>query len=329
MNDHDGWTLGHGLGLQLVRSGERVFFGHGGAMPGFLAMLLGRRRRESAPRSLTNASTPGAAVEEVRLELAEKALELYAAEPEPWRPEAEPPPEIAELLGTWWDGGDAVRLLVGGRPAARPPGGERHAAARLRLRGRRRRPVPRRRGPRARRAPPRRPRRRTGRSRSCTGRPTRSPGSPATFVLASAGLVEDQRRADVGDDAAPRRASCSTGPGASSAAARIAAPPMTAISTCAERERERVDRQERSATAGIRKTATWALEESAISVASLTWPRCETIDRAAVLRGVADDGDDHRCDEEVAQVQLLGEDLDRADEDLGDERGRDRREPRG
>ena len=37
MVDDGAWSLGWGLGLALYRSGERVFVGHGGAMPGFLA----------------------------------------------------------------------------------------------------------------------------------------------------------------------------------------------------------------------------------------------------------------------------------------------------
>ena len=54
-------------------------------------------------------------------ELAEKALELYPAEPEPWRPEAEPPPEVAELLGIWWtEGTPFVFWWEGGRLRARP-----------------------------------------------------------------------------------------------------------------------------------------------------------------------------------------------------------------
>ena len=48
---------------------------------------------------VTNASTPAAAVEEITVELAERALEIYAAEEEPWRAEAEPPPEVAERVG--------------------------------------------------------------------------------------------------------------------------------------------------------------------------------------------------------------------------------------
>lgn len=105
MADPDEWTVGHGLGLQLVRSGDRVLFGHGGAMPGFLAMLLGRRKEGIGAAVLTNASTPGAAVETICLQLAEKALDLYEAPRKQWHAEAEPPAVVAELLGTWWTEG--------------------------------------------------------------------------------------------------------------------------------------------------------------------------------------------------------------------------------
>jgi hypothetical protein len=121
MDDPDAWTLGHGLGLQLFRLRDRVFFGHGGAMPGFLAMLLGRRREGVGAALVTNASTPAAAVEEITGELAEKVLELYAAAQETWRPEALPPPEVAELLGIWWtEGVPFVFWWESGRLHARP-----------------------------------------------------------------------------------------------------------------------------------------------------------------------------------------------------------------
>ena len=47
MVDEERWTLGWGLGLELYRRDERVFVGHGGAMPGFLAGLV--VHRASAP----------------------------------------------------------------------------------------------------------------------------------------------------------------------------------------------------------------------------------------------------------------------------------------
>jgi CubicO group peptidase (beta-lactamase class C family) len=129
MDDPDAWTLGHGLGLQLARRGDRVYFGHGGAMPGFLAMLLGRRPEGIGAALVTNASTPSAAVEEITGELAEKALELYVAEQERWRPEAKPPPEVAELLGIWWtEGIPFVFWWEDGRLRARPTESEKPRA---------------------------------------------------------------------------------------------------------------------------------------------------------------------------------------------------------
>ncbi len=125
MDDLDGWRLGHGLGLQLVRKGDRVLFGHGGAMPGFLAMLLGRRSEGIGAAVVTNASTPGAAVETICLGLVEKALELLPPEPAAWRPEPEPPAEVAELLGTWWtEGTPFVFWWEGEKLRARPADSE-------------------------------------------------------------------------------------------------------------------------------------------------------------------------------------------------------------
>jgi hypothetical protein len=126
MDDPEAWTLGHGLGLQLVRKGDRVFFGHGGAMPGFLAMLLGCRREGIGAAVVTNASTPSVAVETICLELVERALELWPAPADEWQPEAEPPPDVTELLGTWWtEGIPFVFWWEGARLRARPQGDER------------------------------------------------------------------------------------------------------------------------------------------------------------------------------------------------------------
>ena len=75
----------------------------------------------------------------------------------------------------------------------------------------------------------------------------------------------------------------------------------------------------------MRNTATWAPDESAISAASLHLAAVRDDDRPAVLGGVADDRHDHGGDEEVREVRLLRERLDRADEDLRDQRGDHRR----
>ena len=90
----------------LHRRGERILYGHDGAMPGFLASLVCSRSKDIQACVMTNGSTPGAQVVELALRLAERAIELHPREPEEWRAHDEPPDEIAELLGVWWSEGD-------------------------------------------------------------------------------------------------------------------------------------------------------------------------------------------------------------------------------
>jgi CubicO group peptidase (beta-lactamase class C family) len=108
MSDQDHWLLAHGLGLMLHRRGERVLYGHDGAMPGFLASLVCSRESDVQASVLTNASTPSGEVTELAFRLAEKAIELNPREPELWRAHDRPPDEIAELLGVWWSEGNQV-----------------------------------------------------------------------------------------------------------------------------------------------------------------------------------------------------------------------------
>ena len=56
MVDEAGWTLGWGLGVGLYRRGERVYVGHGGAMPGFLAALCVHRPERTGAVVLVNTS---------------------------------------------------------------------------------------------------------------------------------------------------------------------------------------------------------------------------------------------------------------------------------
>jgi len=125
MVDQKRWALGWGLGLQLVRKGDRVYAGHGGAMPGFLAFLCISREDGIGAVALTNASA-GPSPDVLALELAEAAVEALPADPEPWRPDGGAPPGIEPLLGRWWTEGHELvfrwrkgRLeaqLVGGPP---------------------------------------------------------------------------------------------------------------------------------------------------------------------------------------------------------------------
>ena len=101
----DVWTLGWGLGLELISHDDRIFGGHTGAMPGFLAGLFVNRETKTGAAVLTNAGTR-AATRGIALELACAAIELWPPEIEPWRPASPPPPEIAAILGRWWSEGD-------------------------------------------------------------------------------------------------------------------------------------------------------------------------------------------------------------------------------
>jgi hypothetical protein len=105
MADPDRWLLAWGLGLMLHRRGERILYGHDGAMPGFLASLICSHEEDVQAAVLTNATTPAIPVTELVLTLAERAIELHPREPELWRGEDAPPPEIQALLGVWWSEG--------------------------------------------------------------------------------------------------------------------------------------------------------------------------------------------------------------------------------
>jgi CubicO group peptidase (beta-lactamase class C family) len=98
------WALGWGLGLELFRDGERIYSGHGGAMPGFLASLVVAREDGIGAVALANSSAL-AFVDALSLKLAGKAAELAPRDPEEWRVAEPPPPEVADILGNWWGEG--------------------------------------------------------------------------------------------------------------------------------------------------------------------------------------------------------------------------------
>jgi CubicO group peptidase (beta-lactamase class C family) len=125
MVDHAGWSLGWGLGLELYRKGDRVYVGHGGAMPGFLAGVGIHRPERTGAAVLCN-TTAGAAPEKLALDLAEAALDELPRAPGTWRPDEGAPDEVVALLGPWWSDGSELVLtwkvgrlrleLIGGPP---------------------------------------------------------------------------------------------------------------------------------------------------------------------------------------------------------------------
>jgi hypothetical protein len=114
MVDADAWTSAWGLGLELVRRGDRVLAGHGGAMPGFLAAVYVDRRERIGAAVLTN-SGAGADPTELALDLVCAATEHAPPRVAAWSPGGIPA-DVEELLGLWWTEGE--RLVVsfrGGR----------------------------------------------------------------------------------------------------------------------------------------------------------------------------------------------------------------------
>jgi CubicO group peptidase (beta-lactamase class C family) len=130
MADPDRWLAAHGLGLMLYRRGDRILYGHDGAMPGFLASLVCSREEDIQACVLTNASTPAVQVTELALRLAVAAIAAHPREPEVWRGHDAPPDEIEELLGAWWSEGEQFLFtwrdghlearLVGASPRSKP-----------------------------------------------------------------------------------------------------------------------------------------------------------------------------------------------------------------
>ena len=122
MVDHERWTLAWGTGLELYRRGDRVFVGHGGAMPGHLAGLVVNRRSGIGAAVLMNTAA-GGEPEKLALDLAVAAIEALPEPASAWQPGEPPPPEIEPILGRWWTEGDEVVFAWRGRLEAKLVGG--------------------------------------------------------------------------------------------------------------------------------------------------------------------------------------------------------------
>lgn len=102
ISDLDSWTSGHGLGIELFRRGERVYIGHGGSMPGYLAHLLVHRQSRTGVVLFAGAYTlRGHRISELSQQILTLVLDAEPARPLPWTP-----PSAAtdghELAGVWW-----------------------------------------------------------------------------------------------------------------------------------------------------------------------------------------------------------------------------------
>lgn len=103
IRDPDNWTAGHGLGLALWRDGERVYVGHTGSMPGYLAVLAVHRASRTAVVGFANAYTlHGSTIGQLGIRLLSTVLDREPPPRQPWRPVPPQPAELAPLLGRWW-----------------------------------------------------------------------------------------------------------------------------------------------------------------------------------------------------------------------------------
>src|SRR3954451_11275726 len=100
MSDHVRWTSGYGLGLQLVRDGERIMAGHGGSMPGFIANVRISVGDNVGAALLTNESEPQ--IEQLASKLVATTVEQWPVPPKGWEVEEPPPAEVEPLLGVWF-----------------------------------------------------------------------------------------------------------------------------------------------------------------------------------------------------------------------------------
>lgn len=104
IHDPEQWTGGHGLGVTLWRRGERVYAGHTGSMPGYLAVLAMHRPSGTGVVAFANGYTlhGGGGIGALGADLLTTVLDREPPPARPWRPVSAPPPEVAPLCGRWW-----------------------------------------------------------------------------------------------------------------------------------------------------------------------------------------------------------------------------------
>lgn len=115
------WVGAHGLGWQVWNSGGARSAGHGGSMPGFLAMQRVHLDAEGGDGPggaagdgvvLFTNTTASAALKSLPKDLLRALRELEPAAVEPWV--AAGSPEVLELLGTWhWGAATETARFVG------------------------------------------------------------------------------------------------------------------------------------------------------------------------------------------------------------------------
>jgi len=110
------WTSAYGLGLQLLREGDRLLYGHTGSMPGFVAAVWVSETDDASAVVLAN-STTGTPVPTIAADLIRIVAEQEPRFPEPWRPLTDADPELLALTGPWYWGPSPLVLRLGAQRA--------------------------------------------------------------------------------------------------------------------------------------------------------------------------------------------------------------------
>lgn len=103
VDDGPAWTVGWGLGLQLMKAGGRTLVGHGGSMPGFLAALFVDPSDGYGAITMAN-TTSGAGVGVLCVDLISALRELEPPLPAEWVPPGPPPQGVLDVVGPWYWG---------------------------------------------------------------------------------------------------------------------------------------------------------------------------------------------------------------------------------
>jgi len=109
--DDPTWQSGYGLGFQVLRPGERELIGHGGSVPGFLALVAVDVERRVGLVELANA-TSGAVFSGHELLTILEEHEPFVAPA--WRPTEEVPDGLLDAVGSWHWGTATFQLRVRG-----------------------------------------------------------------------------------------------------------------------------------------------------------------------------------------------------------------------
>jgi CubicO group peptidase (beta-lactamase class C family) len=133
------WTFGYGLGLCLWRRGDRVFCGHTGSMPGYLAVLCIHRPTRTAAVGFANTYSLAENIGSLGLSIVEAVLDNEPpSPPPPWRPAAAAPEAVSALCGRWWWMGRELELAWdggAGQLIVRAPRGDERDESRFTLIG--------------------------------------------------------------------------------------------------------------------------------------------------------------------------------------------------